>query len=103
MEKDNVVKQSTMENYLNGSTTPDIQAAAKLADYFGVSLDWLITGVNTEDKIFHDDPKDDVLRLLKKQQAILEKHDKILERLVSIIEEPIVRDEIGTADPDSRA
>lgn len=35
------VKQSTISAYEKGTTTPDLEVAAKLAEKLGVSLDWL--------------------------------------------------------------
>lgn len=103
LDKENIVKQSTMENYLKGTTIPDIEVIANLADYFGVTTDWLITGVEPEDKIFHDDPKDDILNLLKKQQKMLDNHQQILEKLVSIVSAQSNRDESGSPEDNSRA
>jgi transcriptional regulator with XRE-family HTH domain len=36
------VAPSTMSRYLSGFRTPDLACAIKLADFFGVSIDWLI-------------------------------------------------------------
>lgn len=42
---------STLSNYELGRTEPDIETLGRLADYYGISLDWLLgTGIkkNTE-------------------------------------------------------
>ena len=38
------LKQKTYCNYENGTTEPNIDTLCKLADYYGVSLDYLVGG-----------------------------------------------------------
>lgn len=36
------IPQSTLANYETGRTQPDLETLAKLADFYGVSIDWLL-------------------------------------------------------------
>ena len=36
------IDQKTLSNYETGKTKPDIEALIRLADYFGVSIDYLV-------------------------------------------------------------
>lgn len=36
------IKQSTLASYENGRTQPDIETLGKLADFYNVSIDWLV-------------------------------------------------------------
>lgn len=58
------IDQRTLSNYETGKTNPDSFAIIKLADFFGVSADYLI-GRTNENKITADDiiKKIDRLRL----------------------------------------
>lgn len=40
--KETGIAQSTIANYETGRTEPDIETLGILADFYGVSLDWLI-------------------------------------------------------------
>lgn len=49
VEKETLVKQSTLASYEIGRTQPDIETLGILADFYGVSVDWLIgTKGNTQ-------------------------------------------------------
>jgi len=63
-EKDITIKQlaeyldcttQAISNYRLGKTTPNYEILIKLADYFGVSCDFLLTGVEPQDKREHQD------------------------------------------------
>lgn len=45
------VTKQTISQYTTGKTTPSYKTLVKIASYFGVSLDYLITGQNPENKI----------------------------------------------------
>ena len=45
------VTKQTISQYATGKTTPNYATLIKIASYFGVSLDYLITGQNPENKI----------------------------------------------------
>jgi len=36
------IRPATLSRYLSGDRTPDLEYVAILADYFGVSMDWLM-------------------------------------------------------------
>lgn len=42
IEKETGIKQSTIASYEIGRTQPDIETLGILADFYGVSLDWLV-------------------------------------------------------------
>lgn len=42
VEKETGIKQSTIASYEIGRTQPDIETLGILADFYGVSLDWLV-------------------------------------------------------------
>jgi len=42
------IRAQTISLYINGETQPNIETLLKIADYFGVSTDWLLTGVSAE-------------------------------------------------------
>lgn len=42
IEKEIKIKQSTLAGYETGRTQPDIENLGKLADFYGVSVDWLL-------------------------------------------------------------
>lgn len=71
------VSRASLEYYEKGKRTPDIEILLKLADYFGVTCDYLIKGVSTENVSIHaktglSDKAIKVLSLLnsKKDKAI---------------------------------
>lgn len=43
------LKQATLASYEIGRTQPDVETLGKLADFYGVSIDWLF-GTKGEDK-----------------------------------------------------
>ena len=42
------IDQQTISNYETGRTRPDSEALIRLADYFGVSIDYLVGRTDTE-------------------------------------------------------
>mgnify|MGYP004635745017 CR=1 FL=1 len=42
VEKETGIKQPTLASYETGRTQPDIESIGILADFYGVSCDWLI-------------------------------------------------------------
>ena len=42
------ISDSALCRYLNGERTPDINSLIAIADYFGVSIDWLLGKSNNE-------------------------------------------------------
>ena len=83
--------KSTVGNYLNGNRTPTIDVTAKLADFFNVSIDWLITGKGGKQPTQAEFPlewlkafarrvdglsKPQRLKLLSMIEGFLQAHDK---------------------------
>lgn len=44
------VTQTALSNWKQGRSTPTTKTLQKIADYFGVTIDYLMTGVTTDDK-----------------------------------------------------
>lgn len=44
------VERTTISNYENNYSNPDIETVVKLADYFNVSTDYLLSRIETSDK-----------------------------------------------------
>jgi len=42
VEKETGIKQSTITKYENGRLEPDLEKLGILADFYGVSIDWLL-------------------------------------------------------------
>ena len=42
VEKETGIKQSTLTKYENGRLEPDLETLGILADFYGVSVDWLL-------------------------------------------------------------
>lgn len=90
MEQDKVVRQSTMENYLKTSTVPDIEGIVELANYFDVELEWLITGegpMKLELPVDATEKLDVLIKVVERQNKLLTSHEKLINRLVSIIDD----------------
>ena len=76
----NCTKQA-VSNYCRGVTTPNYETLIKLADYFGVSCDYLLTGVEPQDKGEHQEIKLSGVAIEKMKEydsEILKLIDKIL-------------------------
>ena len=55
------VTQSTLSDWKRGRSTPKSENMKKIADYFGVSIDYLMTGkegIEKEPQLTHKDEKD---------------------------------------------
>ena len=44
------VKPQTLSLYINGERTPNIEIALEIANYFGVSVDYMLTGISSNNK-----------------------------------------------------
>ena len=49
------VKPNTISNYRNGVSQPDADTIIKIASFFDVSIDYLLTGKRTENKITREE------------------------------------------------
>ena len=63
------IDQRTISNYENGKTIPDAYALVRLADFFGVSIDYLLGRVDMD------------LYTEKRRNALIENIQKELEEL----------------------
>lgn len=72
--KETGVTQSTLSDWKRGRSTPKSENMKKLADYFGVSIDYLMTGKEeTSDKEPQLKPKDerDIKNILANTEQLL--------------------------------
>ena len=77
------VTKQAISQYTNGKTTPNYPMLIKIASYFGVSLDYLITGQNPENKILSKELglSEGALQMLKK--FAFERYRPYLDRIIS--------------------
>ncbi len=74
------VKRATVANYETGKRTPDYESIIKLADYYGVSCDYIIRGVKSEFAEIHSltGLNDEAIEALKEN----EEFNKLFNRLL---------------------
>lgn len=53
------VTQTALSNWKSGRSTPTTKTLQKIADYFGVTIDFLMTGKNTNEKTSELTPRDE--------------------------------------------
>lgn len=77
VSKDTGVTQATLSTWKAGKTTPSSETLQKLANYFGVTVDYLMTGVNSDEKTATITPKDerDIAKKLDKIMMDIENND----------------------------
>lgn len=61
VSKDTGVTQTALSNWKSGRSTPSMRTLQKIADYFGVTVDYLMTGKNPEVQSLRDVPLGKVL------------------------------------------
>ena len=74
VSKDTGVTQTSLSNWKSGRNTPSTKTLQKIADYFGVSVDYLMTGKEeTSDKEPQLKPKDerDIKNILANTEQLL--------------------------------
>ena len=49
------IRQQTVSLYKNGETQPTPETLVKIAEFFGVSVDYLLTGVSSKNKSIHEE------------------------------------------------
>lgn len=86
------VHRGTYANYERGNRQPDYETLTKIADFFEVSIDYLIRGVDpkVQDKIFGDEAK----KILNDPKTFLAARDgeitqEILDAALEIITEQL--------------
>ncbi len=50
-----MVSQQTVSLYKNGETQPTPETLVKIAEFFGVSVDYLLTGISSQNKPIHEE------------------------------------------------
>ncbi len=74
VSKETGVSQSSLSDWKNGKITPKIENMKKIADYFGVSIEYLMTGesesVKKEPQLKPKDEKD-ICVILKNTEQLL--------------------------------
>ena len=73
VSKETGVSQSTLSDWKRGISTPKNDKLQKIADYFGVSLEYLMTGKNDSLKELQLKPKDerDIKNILANTEQLL--------------------------------
>lgn len=71
--KETGVTQTALSNWKSGRSTPTTKTLQKIADYFGVTIDYLMTGKETETKEPQLKPKDerDIKTILANTEQLL--------------------------------
>ena len=61
------IRQQTISLYKNGTTQPTPENLVKIAEYFNVSVDYLLTGISSENKDMHEELglSEDAIALMK--------------------------------------
>jgi transcriptional regulator with XRE-family HTH domain len=49
------IRQQTVSLYKNGETQPTPETLVKIAEFFGVSVDYLLTGISSQNKPIHEE------------------------------------------------
>ena len=49
------IRQQTVSLYKNGETQPTPETMVKIAEFFGVSVDYLLTGISSQNKPIHEE------------------------------------------------
>lgn len=92
--KETTVSRVSIENYLSGKQTPSIEKATIIAQYFNISVNWLLTGEGEMRREEQEETKQDgdtvtlskeVWELIKKQTDSLIRKDQQIEELISIL------------------
>lgn len=79
--KDTGVTQTALSNWKSGRSTPSTKTLQKIADYFGVTVDYLMTGKNEQkEKEISLSPKDerDIAKRLESTLSDLESSQEAL-------------------------
>ncbi|MEK4433014.1 helix-turn-helix domain-containing protein [Paenibacillus sp. FSL M7-0802] len=72
------ISQSTISNIESDKVSPNAEAIVALSQYFNVSTDWLLTGKEWSDSIFHN--SDDDIALAE----IVEETEKLYNRMIRL-------------------
>lgn len=92
--KDTDVSRVSIENYLSGKQTPSIDKATIIAQYFNISVNWLLTGEGEMLRVGQEVAKQnedtitiskEVWELVKKQADSLLRKDQQIDDLISIL------------------
>lgn len=81
VSKETGITQASLSTWKNGKTVPSSETLQKIADYFGVTVDYLMTGNDEGTKISQLTPKDE-RDISKKLQATLEQLENSQEALM---------------------
>lgn len=73
VSKETGVTQTALSNWKSGRNTPSTQTLQRLADYFGVTIDYLMTGKSETPKKSQLKPRDekDIKNILKNTEQLL--------------------------------
>lgn len=71
VSKDTGVTQSTLSDWKRGRSTPKTDNMKKIADYFGVTVDYLVTGEETDIDKMSEIKSMEELDLAKRLEAVI--------------------------------
>jgi len=65
------IRQQTVSLYKNGDTQPTPETLVKIAEFFGVSVDYLLTGISSQNKSIHEELglSEEAISMLKTAKA----------------------------------
>lgn len=75
--KETGIATSTFSDWKNGKSTPKQDKLKKIADYFGVSIEYLMTGKEPEKEILNPDTAKTLARLSRYSEELLKVVSKL--------------------------
>ena len=66
------IRQQTVSLYRNGETQPTPETLVKIAKFFGVSVDYLLTGISSQNKSIHEELglSEEAIKLIKTARTV---------------------------------
>lgn len=83
------IRQQTVSLYKNGETQPTPETLVKIAEFFGVSVDYMLTGISSQNKPIHEELglSEEAIGMLKiaKETEIFDGMPTVLDTLNSLL------------------
>ena len=99
LDKLGIVKQSSMENYLNGVNSPDVDTLSRIADFFCVSIDWLVSGEKFDERIFFNEESHNMIALFNRQEQLIRSQIEKLENIENSIKSKSQKSKVAPSVP----
>jgi transcriptional regulator with XRE-family HTH domain len=82
------IKKHTLDNYLNThNALPNVESAVKIARALGVSVEYLVTGIEGEHKKNQSSLPPDMQLLIKTAEKLSPKNRRLAIKLVKVLKE----------------